>query len=315
MRSFCGAIIGSMVLTLALGRGSVSGQDLTGLAGAFPNIPITARWAALQNPSGSLCDPITATYLNPAAVVQTSGREVGFSYSRLFGLVPVLSAAGALPLGPRAGFGLAFTSSGDELYREHTVRASAGRIGIVLGRQVDVGVAAALHYATYGSKDLQPRGVSGDALGGSLDIGTRLWLTPETAITLVMQRALSYLRWNSSGRGRYMEGLPPFLAAGISVVRPSRLQLGIDLEKSLTRDAANRLYLFGERELSGLVVLRASYATQTSGEPTACWALGFGLKQELPGLGKMQMDIAYIVHPMPNTLGVTFGLGLPPTSK
>ncbi len=283
-------------------------QQLTGLAGAFAHVPVTGRVASLQNYSGALADEVDALYTNPAALLQVRTPCASFGYAKLYGLLPLLAAWGSFPASDRSTLGVGIVTSGDELYRESSLRLAFARLLIVNGRQLDLGAAVDLRFAEYGGQRAVPGDVSGQAWGAGISVGARLWLLSHFVLAVSLRDGVGWLNWESSASGRYNESVPASLVFGFALLRHEVVSMALDLTKSLTRDARDRICISAEKDLFELLYLRGSYALNATGEPFGSWGIGLGLRRRLGNGPEVRVDLGYTIEELPNTLRLTVSL-------
>jgi len=298
--SFCSTLLTGFVSSLAA-------QHLTGLAGAFAPVGVSARTTALGGARVVTSIGPDALFGNPAALPFYSSRTVAFHYFRLLGLLPYLAATADFRLPGNSWGGIGLSSNGDALYRENTLVLAYSRPFMWRGKAVDVGAALSLRYASFGNSGSAPGSVSGNAVGAGLSLGARLWLTDRLALGLLLQDAPNYLRWSTSSRGSaYAEGLPVHAAIGAGAFDVAGMTLAFDWDKSLYRETFDRIRFGVERSVLSLFALRVGYATALANPDYTAYSLGLGAEYQVSPDRLAHFDLSYTLQELPNILRVSF---------
>jgi hypothetical protein len=305
LRKFVG--LGLFLAALAGVTSPLPAERLTGLAGAFAPLGVSARTTALGGTRVVAAIGPGALFGNPAALPFYSAKSVVFHYFRVLGLLPYLAAAADFRLPDNSWAGVALSSNGDALYRENTLVLAYSRPLTWQGKAVDVGAALNFRYASFGNNASTPGSVTGNAVGAGLSFGARLWLTEHFALGLLLQDAPNYLRWSTSTSGSgYGEGLPVHLAFGAGAFDVAGMTFAFDWDKSLYRETFDRIHFGVERSVLGLLAVRGGYATALANPDYTEYSLGLGAQYQIGPHRTAHLDLSYTLQELPNILRLSF---------
>lgn len=291
----------SFALALSLLLASVpavrAGQSA--LPGAFADIGLSARAMGMGGAAAAGFGRAADLSGNPAALAGLAQSELGALQTEQFGLVPTYYLAGARPLGG-GGVGLGLLSSGDALLRENTLLIAGGHsLGESGLGALALGIALKLRHAAFGPEGDTP-GIEGSAYGGGLDLGLQL-RRGSARYGLFVEELASDLRWESSGLGRYHEGVPPTLRAGLGL-DAAALSLAADLEFALESERAHKAALGVEWRPHAILALRGGLSQRLATEEQRFLSAGLGLGANLEGGRRFQLDAAYLFHDLGGSL-------------
>ena len=282
-------------------------QRLTGMAGAFAPVAISARTTALGGTQVVATLGPDALFANPASLAFYSPRTVAFHYFRVFGLVPYLAAAADFRVFGNSWAGVGLTSNGDALYRENSLIVAYARPLTWQGKAAEIGAAFAFRYASFGAENSGPGAVTGHAIGAGLSAGVRLWLTDHLAVGVLLQDAPNYLRWSTSAKGSsYAEGLPVHLALGAAAFDVAGMTLAFDWDKSLYRETYDHIRMGVERRFLSFLFTRAGYSTALANPEYTQYSFGLGARYPIAADRFAYLDLSYTLQELPNILRVSF---------
>lgn len=255
-----------------------------------------------------------AVFWNPASVGRgEAGREFLASYCDQMGLVPYSAASGAVALGPEYALGVGVLCSGDDVLREVTAVAAMARTAPAppwcRGRPAHVGVALKGRWASYGNNESTDDQVTGDAMGGGLDLGVVLPLTGDLTLGVAGRDLANTLRWDSSATGSYSEGIPAALVVGIVACPRPGLRVEVDLDKALRADNGDVVAAGASLSIAGVATLRGGYRRALPPDEFEEYAVGCGAAVPT-GHGRIALDVAYLFGRLENTLRLTVGFRL-----
>jgi len=295
----CGATALALLAALALAPAPIARAGQSALPGAFADIGLSARAMGMGGAAAAGFGRAADLSGNPAALAGLAQPELGALQTEQFGLVPTYYLAGARRLGGN-GLGLGLLSSGDALLRENTLLLAGARgLGESGLGALALGLAIKLRHAAFGPEGDTP-GIEGSAYGAALDLGLQL-RRGNARYGLFVEELASDLRWESSGLGRYHEGVPPTLRAGLGL-DAGALSLAADLEIALETERAHKAALGLEWRPHGLLALRGGLSQRLETEEQRFLSAGLGLGANLEGGRRFQVDAAYLFHELGGSL-------------
>jgi len=255
-------------IVLLLNCGILSAQDLSGRPGAFADINLGLKPLGMGGAYTALAADENAPRWNPALLTRVENFTTGFTWTRQFSLISYNYLTLALPLKSGVGLGAYAVSAGDEVYRETTVGLSAGfpavKLGIPLER-LSVGGSLKIYLASFGNNtDGEADRVTGSAWGGGLDLGLHYQASPTVSLAAVGRDVVNDIKWDSSVKGKYGEGVPTVLALSGAVVRP-RMTLGLEYQPGLYNDVPDRLMAGAELRIGSWLRPRLGMAQNLGG--------------------------------------------------
>lgn len=293
------------ILALAawLAPATIAQAGQSAIPAAFADPGLGGRAMAMGGAGVAADGRATDLAWNPAGLAALAATSVWAMQGEQFGLVPATVLGGARPWGDGRGAAVALLSSGDALLRENTLLLGFGqRLG-----PVALGATLKLRHAAFGPES-GGVGVEGSAWGAGLDLGLVL-RRGRTRYGLVLDEALSDLRWNSSGLGSYHEGVPPTLRAGLGL-EAAPFILAADLELALESERTHKAALGLEWRVHPVLVLRGGLSQRLDTEELRFLTLGAGLGKDLEGGRRLQLDSAYSFHDLGGSLRVEVSLVL-----
>ncbi|MCB9515007.1 MAG: hypothetical protein H6693_02310 [Candidatus Latescibacteria bacterium] len=296
-----------LTLSLALAAGlALPGAARAGqsaIPAAFADPGLGGRVMAMGGAGVAADGRATDLAWNPAGLTALAGTSLWAMQGDQFGLVPSTVLGGARPWGEGRGVAAALLSGGDALLRENTLLVALGQS---LG-PLALGATLRLRHASFGPES-GGDGVDGSAYGAGLDLGVVIRQGPYR-YGLVLDEALSDLRWSSSGLGDYHEGVPPTLRAGLGL-DAAPFSLAVDLELALESERAHKAALGLEWRVHPVLALRGGMSQRLDTEELRFLTLGAGLGKDLEGGRRLQLDSAYSFHDLGGSLRVEVSLGL-----
>ena len=305
----------ALALTAALLMGSAAaafGVPLSDVPAAFVDVGVGAGPMGMAGAVVAGAAGAEAVFWNPASVGRgAAGREFIASYCDQMGLVPYSAASGAVALGPEYALGVGVLFSGDDVLAEVTGIAALARTAPAppwcRGRPSHVGVALRGRWASYGNNDSTDAQVTGDALGGGLDLGVVVPLTTSLTLGVAGRDLANTLSWDSSAAGSYGEGVPAALVMGIAADPRPGLRIEVDLDKALRADNGDMAAAGASLSIAGIATLRAGYRRALPPDEFEEYAVGCGAAVPT-GHGRIALDVAYLFGRLEDTLRLTVGL-------
>ena len=305
-----------------------SGQALSSIPGAFVDIGIGARSAALGYTGVAAERGANALAWNPASLLPADEMEVSFSWVDQVELVEFGHMAWAMPLRPgRSAWGLAAEVSGDEMLREATLRAAySHRI-----RFMWVGLGIGYRRADYGKNRLSDddyvvfdpdeitqgiaRQVSGSANGLLLDAGIRIEMTHRLDIAVAAKNMVAPVEWSSQSAARtgtnvYFESVPMELSTGVAYRLSDRMAGFLEWTPALGTDAVPRFGLGAAFTPIDILTFRLG-RMMTQDRVNDEWkTFGFGLRTPPSRDWSIEADYAYVVSAFARTQQISIRFGL-----
>lgn len=305
-----------------------SGQALSSMAGAFVDVGIGARSAALGYTGVAGERGANALAWNPASLLPADDMELSFSWVDQVELVEFGHMAWAMPLrAGRSAWGLAAEVSGDEMLREATLRAAySHRI-----RSIWVGLGIGYRRADYGKNQLSDddyvvfdpdeitqgtaRQVSGSANGLLVDAGIRIEMTHRLDIAVAAKNMVAPVEWTSRSAARtgtnvYFESVPMELSTGVAYRLSDRMAGFLEWTPALGTDAVPRFGLGAAFTPIDMLTLRLG-RMMTQDRLNDEWkTFGFGLRTPPSKDWTIEADYAYVVSAFARTQQISIRFGL-----
>jgi len=241
--------------------------------GAFADLQLGVRPAGMGGAYTALSSDANATLYNPAATVLVRYASFTATTTRIFGIVPATFLGVHYPL---RAFSLSggFQQVGDDLLRETTFAVAGAMRGdrllphnflnLPYLNRMGFSVTARFRLASFGNDESGgPTRITGDGQGYALDFGYYLQLNG-IRFGATLQDAIGHFRWNSSGRGNYVQNMPRRLRFGIAYAEP-RLRFSVDFEPTLYNDVSDRIFAGLETSVLNWLVLRGGIAQNIGG--------------------------------------------------
>ncbi len=299
----------------------VGAQSLSRVPGAFVDIGIGARQAAMGYAAVASARGARGMVRNPSSIVSADGFEAAFTYVDQLGLLPYQHFSFVVPLqAARTGIAVSLTESGDDALREFTARiAYARRFGVV-----SLGLGLAYRRATFGKNDLRlddlvvfdpqeiligiGRQVKGVASGVGVDAGVTIRAAEKLIVGVAVRNAFSPVFWRSrtanstdKTRGMYTESVPLEISFGGAFRPRPWFELAMDITPALDAGLSNRLSVGAEWTIASLIDLRAGYQTLPDGYDNERLTAGFGLHVDDTWGVKVRFDYAFVSDVLANT--------------
>lgn len=306
-----------LLLTAVLLAGSAApaaGVPLSDIPAGFIDVGVGAGPLGMAGAVVAGAAGAEAVFWNPASVGRGgAGREFLASYCDQMGLVPYSAASGAVALGPEYALGVGILCSGDDALTEVTGLAALARTVPAppwcRERPAYAGVALRGRWASYGNNESTDAQVTGDALGGGLDLGVILPLTTDLTLGVAGRDLANTLRWDSSAAGSYSEGIPAALVVGIAADPRPGLRIEVDLDKALRADNGDVVAAGVSLLIADVATLRAGYRRALPPDEFEEYAVGCGAAVPT-GHGRIALDVAYLFGRLEDTLRLTVGFRL-----
>lgn len=301
-------------------------QRLAPQVGAFADVGLGARPAALGQAYVGLADDAFAVLWNPAGLGGHTAPSVGLSYAEQWSLVEYQSAVLAVPV-RTGGVGLAVLSSGDDALREVTlVSGYAHTLGAL-----QLGVALTYRHASFGNNTYRDgdlvafdpdeiaeglaQQVQGTAVGFGVDVGLMLQATPRISVGAVVQDVYAPVSWASAthggaqqARGAYDEHVPLRLAVGSAYHLTNRFTVAADYRPALSDELADAVHVGGEVYLLDVLQLRGGVHQRVGIQPEQHYSFGMGVALPLAPALTLGGDYAYLAQPLGTTHHLTLSL-------
>ena len=306
-------------LTIVFSCGLLSGQDLSGIPGAFVDIGFGAKPVGLGGAFVGLADDVNSVIWNPAGLSNVHSKQVSFTYTRQLNLINYHYLAAAMPLSSESGIGIAVIGSGDKALREYTLQTSYGQKLY----NFYVGASFKVRFATFGNNKLsesdyvifEPDEISeglsnqvkGDAFGVGLDLGLLYKIQEKVTVGLLLKDIYSPVYWNSSNdnpvnkpQGSYDELVPFEAILGSSIHIIDELLVTADYAPAIYEDANNKFRGGVQGNIFNVVFLRAGFQQFLNDVEDEKYSLGLGLKIGTKNL-QFAFDYTYMIEELSNT--------------
>ncbi len=273
-------------LLLLLMPAMLFGQSLSHMPGAFADLPLGVRPAGMGGAYTALSNDGNAVFYNPAATAFVSFASLTATATRLFNMVPATYLGAHYPA-KNTSWLAGVQQIGDDLLRETTlavavaVRARhlfpASFCSIPYFDRMALSITLRARLASFGN---DPAGgenrITGDGRGYAMDLGYFVHLY-KLRFGATLHDLIGHFRWQSSGRGRYVQNMPRRLSLGLAYADPS-LRFSLDMVPSLYRDLPDRVAVGLETNVAPWLVLRAGVTQNVGGlSENKFVTLGFGV--------------------------------------
>jgi len=317
-----------MVIGVCVALQPASAQDLSTIPGAFVDVGIGARSAALGYTGVAAERGADAMAWNPASLVSEGGMELTFSYVDQVGLVEFAHVAWVMPLrSGRSGWGVSAHLSGDDALSEVTLQtAYSHRI-----RFVWLGVAVGYRMANFGDNQLSEddyvvfdpdevsiglnRQVSGSARGFLVDLGMRLVLTHRLDMAVTARNVVAPMEWTSYSQARpgahnYFESIPLEITTGVAYRLSDRLGGFLSWTPTIKGDAIPRFGLGVSYEPIDVITFRIGRLMTQDRRRDEWRTFGFGIRTPAGLSWSVEADYAFIVSDVARTQQISLRFGL-----
>jgi len=296
---------------LAGAVGSAAGTPLSDIPAGFVDVGVGAGPMGMGGAVVAGAVGADAVFWNPASVGRgAAGREFLASYCDQMGLVPYSAVSGAVSLGPRYALGVGVLCSGDDVLAEVTGLVALARAMPAPpwcgGRPTHVGVALRGRWASFGNNESTDAQVTGDAVGGGIDLGAVVPLTPTLTLGIAGRDLANTVSWSSSASGSYSEGVPAALVVGIAANPRPGLSIEVDLDKALRADNGDVVAAGASLSIAGVATVRGGYRRALPPDEFEEYAVGCGAAVPT-GHGRITLDVAYLFGRLEDTLRLTAG--------
>ncbi|KAA3616362.1 MAG: hypothetical protein DWQ05_11540 [Calditrichaeota bacterium] len=300
---------------------SVSGQELSHIAGAFADLNLGVRPSGLGGAYTALSNDGNALLYNPAATTFTPYVGLTATTTKIYNIVPAtflgvhypferMSIVGGIQqvgddLLKETTFGLAAAMRGDELFDENFKL-------IPWLDQMAFSLSLRFLLANFGDNaDGGEERVRGDGRGFALDFGYYFKMNG-LRIGATMRDALAYFRWNSSVRGHYSQNPPRRLRVGMAYVQ-ARMRFSLDVQPAIYEDVNTRIFSGIEVNILPWLVLRSGLAQNTGGLfHNKIWTTGFGVYNMKWQQFRLALQAGYRTDELDNSIRFAIDIFWPP---
>lgn len=262
---------------------SIYSQELSGRAGAFEDIGLGLRPLGMGGAYSALAMDENAARWNPALLSAVKDPIAGFTWTRQFALITYNYLSIAYPTKRDMGFGGFAVTSGDDVYRETTIGVAVGVPASRVKIPVDgllVGVTLKILMTSFGNDEAGGEDrVTGTSTGLSLDIGFHWKMNNKFALALVSRELVNFIKWDSSVKGSYSEGLPRKLVLA-TAYKLEKTTLAFEYQPGLYGDTPDRIVAGAEVVLFKILRPRFGFAHNIDPKNRNRW-LTAGLGMEI----------------------------------
>lgn len=271
---------------LSVLRMPAQGQELSHLAGAFADLHLGVRPAAMAGAYTALSNDGNAILYNPAATAFANHGALSATSTRMFRIVPATFLGVHYPF-RRVSWVGGFQQVGDDLLRETTVALAIAFRAADLAPQRIARLAVAQAFAlsatiryrqvSFGNnEDGGENRIRGDGRGFALDFGLFFKMNG-MRFGMTWQDAIGEFRWDSSGRGGYVQNIPGRLRFGLAYAKP-HLRFSLDFQPALYSDVNTRVLTGVETNIVEWLVIRGGIAQNIGGRfENKVATMGFGV--------------------------------------
>ncbi|GJQ64670.1 MAG: hypothetical protein SCALA702_37230 [Melioribacteraceae bacterium] len=317
------------ILLLILLTIQVSGQELSGIPGAFVDIGFGARPTAMGSAYTGLADDVHSVIWNPAGLSNLRKKQAAFTYTDQLGLISYHYLAAAMPLSriDKKTIGLAIISSGDKALQEWTIQGTYSQeISDFL-----VGVSLKFRYASFGNNDINESDyvifepdeinegimnqVYGSASGFGIDIGAMYMLSRNITIGLMLKDIYSPVYWDSQNenpvnqpKGQYDELIPFETVFGTSVRITEEIVAAVDYAPNFTAESNARFSAGAEWKLFNIVYARGGMQYFANDVEDERYSIGTGLDLTMIKDLRVLVDFTYLFEEIDNSLRFSLGV-------
>lgn len=305
-----------------------TGQELSSIPGAFVDVGIGARAAALGYTGVASERGSGAMAWNPASLVSDQGMELTFSYVDQVELVEFGHVAWVMPLrSGRSAWGLSAHVSGDDMLRETTARIAFSQrirflwLGLGLGyRLADFGDnnLTSDDYVVFDPDEVSvglSRQVSGTARGFLVDLGMRVAFTHRLDMAVSARNVAAPMEWTSYSEARagahsYFESIPLEISTGVAYRLSDRLGGYLEWTPNVSGDAIPRFGLGMSFEPIDEVTFRLGRLMTQDRRRDEWKTFGFGIRTPKGLKWSIEADYAFIVSDLARTQQISMRFGL-----
>lgn len=305
----------------------VSGQDLSGIPGAFVDVGYGSRPAAMGGAHVGLADGPFGIQWNPAGMAHHDSTTIAFSYIDQMGLFDYQHLAGSHPFSEKYAVGLAAVPTGNKALRELTVQVGAAGSY----RNWSFGLGLKYRHASYGNNVLDPddyavfepdeiqqgisNQVSGSANGFGIDLGIMYRPTSRASVGLRVRDLIAPMTWNSEvsnpdreARGTYTEGIPTEVTFGTAYFLRDNIIVTADYSPALQDGTVNKIRVGGEATLLDVISLRGGMEQWINDRNDEKYSVGFGIHVPIRNEIAINADYTYRFEEINNTHHVTLSI-------
>jgi hypothetical protein len=305
-----------------------TGQELSSIPGAFADVGIGARAAALGYTGVASERGASAMAWNPASLASDQGMELTFSYVDQVELVEFGHVAWVMPFrSGRSAWGLSAHVSGDDMLREMTARIAYSHrirflwLGVGLGyRLADFGdnTLSSDDYVVFDPDEVSvglSRQVNGTASGFLVDLGMRVAFTHRLDMAVAARNVAAPMEWTTYSEARagahsYFESIPLEISTGVAYRLSDRLGGYLEWTPNISGDAIPRFGLGVSFEPMDEVTFRVGRLMTQDRRRDEWKTFGFGIRTP-KGLGwSIEADYAFIVSHLARTQQISLRFGL-----
>ncbi|MCP4549021.1 MAG: hypothetical protein GY835_21405 [bacterium] len=297
------ALLVLLIMTVPLSANA----SLSAIPGAFVDVGIDARAMGMGGANSAGSGKVADLVWNPAGLARLGSTEITAMQTEQFGLVPTYFLGVGLPTLWRAPISFGIISSGDALMRENTLLVGTG-LNPVFMRGIEVGATIKLRHASFGSGGTEDC-VDGSALGLAFDIGLSGQTGP-VRLGLVLEEALSDMKWDSSAKGSYHESVPHTLTGGLQF-NSGPFCYAMDIEFGIQEERVSKGSAGLEWTPHPILQLRGGLKQNLDADAERFATIGVGVGHTLHDGRRLQLDTAYLLHDLGNSLRISFGYLLP----
>ncbi|RMD97256.1 MAG: hypothetical protein D6814_09855 [Calditrichaeota bacterium] len=275
-----------LYVMFAFWAGGGQAQQLSHLAGAFADLPLGVRPAGMGGAYTALSSDGNAVFYNPAAAALVSYASLTATTSRIFNIVPATFIGIHYPTG-KISWVAGIQQVGDDLLKETTAAAGiAVKAEDLLPHYLQkvpffdrMAFSATFRFrlASFGNNEEGGENrITGDGRGYAIDLGYYVQVNG-LRFGLTLHDAVGQFRWNSSGRGNYVQNIPTRLSLGLAYAE-RRLRFALDVQPSLYEDLPDRVQVGLEANVTMWLVLRGGITQDVGGQSlNKSMTLGFGV--------------------------------------
>ncbi len=312
----------TIVCFLIFLAGTLAGQEVSNIPGAFTESGFGARPAGMGQAYAALSNDANAFLTNPAGLLTGNRPAFTANYAKLFGLVPSGYFGLMYPVNRKYSLGAGFLFVGDDALMENTLGLAFAftlpNIGIgareIYFDQMSFGITVKGRWASFGNNaDGGPMQVTGSGQGYAIDLGYVLIVNQNLRLGVTAKDVIDSFRWDSSVRGSYSEDIPATLRFG-GAYNLNGLTIAFDLRKNLHSDTANRTYFGAEKRFSDFLVLRAGFSNNLgTTDLNRRWSFGLGVLRNVLDRYTVGINTAYRVGNIENLFrfGMDIAWGTP----
>jgi hypothetical protein len=239
-------------------------QKISSLSGAY-NINLNSRAAGMSFAFTAVANDANAIAFNPAGMLQCRGADIGFSYSKVYQIIPAYEIFGRYLFDDEIAFGMQLSNNGDELFSETEFKLAVAYdlFDLTTIDYLFFGASLAYRSTAYGNLHEGINYIQGNASGFGLDLSFFYQLHKNINFGFNAKNILNTMRWDynsaKGSAGNSDESLAREYIFGMNYHHGKFENLSIDYATGLSNEVPDNIRLGLEFDLYGIILPRFGF--------------------------------------------------------